>query len=142
MNYAKIVKFISWGLILIGVVIFVLAFVGGFSDSGVNNILYLTYAMVGLGLLSILGVGIYASATTDPKSLLRVGLVFVGAAALVAIVFALAPGNAPVGYHGEEPSHFDLVLTDAMLTLTYISVGAAILAILFGIVFKSIRDKK
>ena len=59
--YTKIVKYISWALLIVGVVIGVLGFIIGFNTNdavAVDTLLYWAYVMVGLAVGSIVLVGI------------------------------------------------------------------------------------
>ncbi|MCQ2184357.1 MAG: hypothetical protein MJY62_02985 [Bacteroidales bacterium] len=140
--YTKIAKYISLALILVSVVGFVAAAATGFTDAGVNVILYISYAMVALGIIAILGIGIAVDAKVDPKGLVRLGIIVVAAIALIGIAYLIAPGTAPLDYHGEMPTQGELILTDTVLNLTYFSVFAAIAAIIFGIVYGKVKGNK
>ena len=139
--YTKIVKYISWALLIIGVVIGGISLFMGEAIGGaaVEALLYWAYAMVGLALASIILVGIYVGATTNPKGLLKTGIVVLAAAVLVAVVYFLAPGAEPVGYNGKPETHGWLKITDTMLALTYLSCGAAILAVIVGSIVEATR---
>ena len=108
--YAKIFKWCSWALLIASVIILIIAWMGGFKDSGVNLLLYWAYIMVGVTIAAVVLVGLYISAT--------------------------------MGLTTEQPSVGTLKLTDTVLNLTYILGVAAIVAIVFGEIFSSIRSKK
>ncbi|MBQ9891619.1 MAG: hypothetical protein IJM35_00490 [Bacteroidales bacterium] len=140
--YAKIFKWCSWALLIASVIILIIAWMGGFKDSGVNLLLYWAYIMVGVTIAAVVLVGLYISATTNPKSLIKTGIVIVGAAVLCLLAYLLAKGNPAMGLTTEQPSVGTLKLTDTVLNLTYILGVAAIVAIVFGEIFSSIRSKK
>ena len=59
--YAKVIKWISWVLLILGAIIGVYGFIVGFEDNGnapVDYVLYWAYAMVAVALIAVLlGVG-------------------------------------------------------------------------------------
>ena len=144
--YAKIFKWISWALLIISVVLAAWAFTrfGGNGEEGaVQTLLYWAYAMLILALIAVLCVGIYISATTDPKSLVRIGIALAAAAALCLVAYLLASGAPALNYSGSKlPTAGELKLTDTVLNLTYILGAAAIVAIIAGEVISGIRKNK
>lgn len=140
--YTKVCKWISWVLLLAGVAVSIYGFVVGFETNEgtpVDTLLYWTYAMVGLALAAIILVGLYVNATINPKSLLKIVLVLVGAAAIVAIAYVLAPGTPAIGYLGEPVSDGTLKFTDTILNLTYFAFFAAVASILGGSIIAAVR---
>ena len=140
--YSKIIKYISWALLLVGVVVGVLGFIIGFTENdavAVDVLLYWAYAMVGIALAAIVLMGIYVGATTNPKGLLKSGIVVLGAAVVTAIAYLVAPGTEAVGYNGAPVSEATLKLTDTVLNLTYLSCCAAIIAIIVGSIVSATR---
>lgn len=140
--YSKIIKYISWALLLIGIVVGVLGFFIGFTANdavAVDTLLYWAYAMVGIALASIVLIGIYVGATTNPKGLLKSGIVLLGGVVLIAIAYIVAPGTEAIGYNGAPVTEMTLKLTDTILNLTYLSCGAAILAIIVGSIVGATR---
>jgi hypothetical protein len=144
--YAKIIKWISWALLIISVGLSVWAFTrfgGSGKEGAVETMLYWAYAMLIIALIAVLCVGLYIAAKTDPKSLVRIGIAIAAAAALCLIAYVLASGKPAIGFTGATPpTAGELKLTDTVLNLTYILSGAAILAIIFGEVFSALRNKK
>lgn len=140
--YSKIIKYISWALLLVGVAVGVLGFIVGFTENdamAVDVLLYWAYAMVGIALGAIVLIGIYVGATTNPKGLMKSGLVLLGACAIIAIAYLIAPGTEAVGYNGAPVTGMTLKLTDTVLNLTYLSCGAAVLAIIVGSIVSATR---
>lgn len=140
--YSKIIKYISWALLLVGVVVGVLGFIVGFTENdalAVDVLLYWAYAMVGIALGAIVLIGIYVGATTNPKGLMKSGLILLGACAIIAIAYLIAPGTEAIGYNGAPVTGMTLKLTDTVLNLTYLSCGAAILAIIVGSIVSATR---
>ena len=135
--YAKIFKWVSWALLIISVGLAVWAFTrfnGSGEDGAVNTLLVWAYIMLGIALVAVLCVGLYISATTDPKSLVRIGI-GLGAAAVLCLVAYLLASGAP-------PTASELKLTDTVLNLTlFLGVGA-VAAIIVGEVISAIRTKK
>ena len=140
--YTKIVKYISWALLIVGVVIGVLGFIIGFNTNdavAVDTLLYWAYVMVGLAIGSIVLVGIIVGAMTNPKGLVKTGIVVLVAAVIVAGAYILAPGTEPVGYNGVPETAGWLKLTDTMLNLTYLSCAAAVLSVIVGSIVSAVR---
>ncbi len=144
--YAKIFKWVSWALLIISVGLAVWAFTrfgGSGEDAAVNTLLVWAYVMLGIALVAVLCVGLYVSATTDPKSLVRIGIGLAAAVVLCLIAYFLASGAPAIGFTGATPpTASELKLTDTVLNLTYILGGAAIFAIIVGEIISAIRTKK
>lgn len=134
----KLIKWITWALMIIGVVLTVYVFVAGGNDSSVNLLIYWAYVMVVLAICSIL-FGIFRDCLVNKKALLKIGIVLGGALVLIGLAYVLAPGSPAIGYTGEPVSDGTLKLTDAVLNLTYFSVAAAILAIIASAVIDAVK---
>jgi len=145
-KYAKIFKILLWVLMILSVAVLVWGFLTGFeaNDGAATNVLLgWAYVVLGIALASVICVGIFIRATTDPKSLVKIGLVVLGAAVLFGIAYLLAPGSPAMGYSGAKlPSATELKMTDTILNIAYIVGGAAILSIVAGEVLMTIRNKK
>ena len=144
--YANIFKWVSWALLIVSVVLLLVAFPkfgGGDAkeEGAVTMLLNWAYVMLGLALVSVLCVGLYVSAVTNPKSLITIGIVIVGAVVVVLVAYLLASGSQPLAYNGPEPSAGELKLTDTVLNLTYGLGIAAILAIIVGEIMGYIKKK-
>ena len=144
--YAKIFKWVSWAIILVSVVLAAWAFTqfgGSGEGAAVETLLYLAYAMVILALVAVLCIGLYISAKTDPKSLVRIGIGLAAAVVLCLVAYFLASGAPAIGFTGATPpTASELKLTDTVLNLTYILGAGAIIAIICGEVISAIRTKK
>ena len=143
--YAKIFKWVSWALLLISVGLAVWAFTqfnGAGEDGAVNTLLVWAYIMLGLALVAVLCIGLFVAATTDPKSLVRIGVGLAVAAVLGLGAYFLASGNPLVGPSTVTPTESELKLTDTVLNLTYFLAGAAVVAIIVGEVISALRTKK
>jgi hypothetical protein len=144
-KYAKIFKLCLVALLVVSVVILVWGFFKGFeaNDGAATNVLlYWAYAVLGLALASVICLGLYVTATTNPKGLVKIGIAVVAAAALFGICYLLASGAPAVGYSGATlPSATELKMTDTILNMAYIVGGAAILSIICGEVLMTIRKK-
>lgn len=140
--YAKVIKWISWALFILGVVASFYGFIVGFETSGnapVDTMLYCAYAMVAIALVAVLLGAVVISAINNPKSLLKLGIFLVAAALIIAGAYLLAPGTPAVGYLGEPVSDMTLKLTDTILNLTYLSCGLAIISIIAGAIVTATR---
>lgn len=141
----KLNKILKWGmvvLIVLSVALLIWGFAQGFGGNAVDVLLYWTYAMVGLALFSWVVIGLVVGAKNDPKSLVKIGIILVGAAVLCLVAWLLAKGDPALAYNGPAVSAGTLKLTDAVLNLTYIIGAAAIVAIVVGEVRMSIASKK
>ena len=149
-KYALIFKIALWVLLGLSVGILIWgSFVKGYpqtvaDDNGtVDPLLYWAYIILGIALVAVIGVGLFIRATTAPKSLIKIGIAVLGAAALLALCYLLASGSPAVGYTAPTPpTDSELKLTDTILNLAYIVGGAAILSIIVGEVLMAIRNKK
>jgi len=144
MKLNKIFKLGLWVLMIVSIAILVWGFIFGFETSdGLATDVLLTWAyiMVGIAVACWVVLGLIVSAKNDPKSLVRIGLILVGAAVVCGIAYLLAPANAAFGREGLD-SFATLKLTDTLLNLTYISGAAAIIAIIAGEIRMSIANKK
>ena len=144
--YAKIFKWVSWALLLISVGLAVWAFTqfgGSGKEAAVNTILVWAYVMLAIALIAVLCVGLYVSATTDPKSLVRIGIGLGAAAILCLVAYFLTSGAPAIGFTGTKPpTASELKLTDTVLNLTYILGAGAVGAIIIGEIISAIRTKK
>ena len=144
----KLNTIFKWGLvvlILISVALLVFGFVKGFETNdakAVDALLGWAYIMIGLALFAWIVLGLVISILNDPKSLIKMGIVLVGIAAVCLVAFLLAKGNPAVGYTGAPVSAGMLKLTDTVLTLTAIAGVGAIVAIVVGEIRLAITNRK
>ena len=142
-NLNKIFKWILLVLILISVGILIWGFAVDFeSNDGtpVDVLLRWAYIMVGIAIATIVVIGIAMRAVNDPKSLLKLGIVLVGVAAVCLIVYLVSPGNPAIGLNiAEVPTAGTLKLTDTVLNLTYLTGGLAILTIIVAEIWGAVR---
>ena len=144
MKLNKIFKLGLWVLMIISVAILIWGFIVGFEEKdgfATDVLLTWAYIMVGLSVACWVVLGLIVGAKNDPKSLVRIGIILVGAAVVCGIAYLLAPANPAIGREGVD-SFATLKLTDTLLNLTYIAGGAAILAIIAGEIRMSIANKK
>jgi TRAP-type C4-dicarboxylate transport system permease small subunit len=148
-KYAKIIKIVLWVLMILSVGVLVWGSIKGFpatvaQDNGtVDPLLYWTYIVLGIALAAVILVGLYVTATTNPKGLIKIGIAVVAAAVLFGICYLLASGAPAIGYSGATPpTATELKMTDTILNLAYLVGGATILSIIFAEVFIAIRNKK
>lgn len=143
-NYNKIFTVIMWLLIAISVVVLVCGFVIGFeaNDGQLTDVMfYWTYIILGIALCAVVIFGAWIAFKNSPKNLLKAILLLIGAAVVCGIVYLVAPGKPAMGML-EQPSASTLKLTDTVLDLSYLLGGVAILAILVGEIYSSVRNKK
>ena len=146
-KYAKIVKISLWVLLILSVVVLLWGMIKGYpatvaEDNGtVDPLLYWAYIVLGIALAAVIGLGLYVTATTNPKGLIKIGIAVVGAAVLFGLCYLLASG-APAINCSKPTTPSELKLTDTILNLAYLVGGAAILSIICGEVLMTIRNKK
>ena len=145
-KYAKIFKILLWVLMILSVGVLVWGSLTGFeaNDGAATNVLLgWAYIVLGIALASVICVGLYVTAATNPKGLIKIGVAIVAAAVLFGVCYLLASGDPAVGYSGATlPSATELKMTDTILNLAYLVGGAAILSIIVGEVLMTIRNKK
>lgn len=139
--FNKVLKYILLALLILGFAMGIWGYAAGFNDASVNTILRLSYVMVIAGIVLIVLLGLVLGAINNPKSLVKSGLVVLGAAILVAIAFLTAKGAPAQGFVGQQPEFTTLRNTDAILTITYIVFFASIAAIILGMIVNAIRSK-
>ncbi len=142
MKLNKIIKWCMIALIVVSVGLLIWGFSKDFADNAVDVLLYWTYCMLGLAVFSWIVIGLIVGAKNNPKSLVNIGIILVGVAALCLIAYLLAKGDPAVAYNGPAVSAGTLKLTDTILNLTYIVGGAAIVAIIVGEIRMAIASKK
>ncbi len=138
----KISKIIGWVLGILGIILGIWCLTKGeaSNEGPVNLLLRYSYFLLIAAVVILLGLALIQAAKNDPKSLIKALCVIVGVAALVAIAFALASGDPAVNVK-TQPSATWLKLTDTIMLLVYILGGAAIAAILFGVIRNAITNK-
>ena len=148
-KYANLVKIVLVVLIVLSVAVLLWGMIKGYpatvaADNGtVDPLLYWAYIVLGIALVSVICVGLYVTATTNPKGLIKIGIAVVAAAALFGVCYLLASGAPAIGYSGATPpTASELKMTDTILNLAYLVGGATILSIIFAEVFIAIRNKK
>ena len=148
-KYANLVKIVLVVLIVLSVAVLLWGMIKGYpatvaEDNGtVDPLLYWAYIVLGIALVSVICVGLYVTATTNPKGLIKIGIAVVAAAALFGVCYLLASGAPAIGYSGPTPpTATELKMTDTILNLAYLVGGATILSIIFAEVFIAIRNKK
>ena len=147
MKLNKFFKILMLVLILVSVGLLVWGSVVGFTTNdgqAVDVLFYWAYVMVGLAVASWVLVGLVLMAKNNPKSLIKVGIVLVVAAALAFVAYLLAPGNPAVGRENISPADTlaTLKLTDTVLNLTYFAGAAAVVAIIIGELRLAIINRK
>lgn len=147
MKLNKFFKILMLVLILVSVGLLVWGSVVGFTTNdgqAVDVLFYWAYVMVGLAVASWVLVGLILMAKNNPKSLVKVGIVLVVAAALAFVAYLLAPGNPAVGRENISPADTlaTLKLTDTVLNLTYFAGAAAVVAIIIGEIRLAIINRK
>ena len=102
--YAKLFMICLWVLLVasVGLLCYV-AFIGKFSEGSVDALLYWAYGMLGLAIAAIVCVGLYITATTHPKNLIKIVIVLAGAAALCGL--AACERRARSGVHRPRPAY-------------------------------------
>ena len=109
-------------------------------EASVNTIMFATYGMVALVLLSIVVIVFIISSINDPMSLVKLIIGIVVICVLIGGAYMLAPGTALVEYHGDvAPTAGDLKLTDTVLYLAYLAFGATLVALVTSWIVGAVR---
>ena len=142
MKYDKIIKWVLVALFVVGVVLSFLGFAIGFEKGGnapVDVMLYCAYAYALIAILAVVFGVVVIGGVNDPKSLIKLGIGIAAIAVIVLFAWLLAPGTPAVGYLGEPVSDGTLKLTDTILNLTYLLMGASIVALVAGWIIGATR---
>ena len=142
MKYDKIIKWVLVGLFVVGAIISFFGFFTGFELNGnvpVDVLLYCAYAYALITILAVVFGVVVIGGMNNPKSLLKLGIGLVAIAVIVAGAYLLAPGTPAVGYLGEPVSDGALKLTDTVLNLTYLLMGASLVALVAGWIIGATR---
>ena len=143
-KYAKFTKILLWVLMILSICVLVWGSVTGFEakdGAATNVLLYWAYIVLGIALFAVICIGLYVTATTNPKGLVKIGIAVVGAAVLFGVCYLLASG-APAINCSKAATDSELKMTDTILNLAFLVGGAAILSIIVGEVMMTIRNKK
>ena len=84
---------------------------------------------------------VIVSVKNDPKSIVKMGIVLVGIAAVCLVAYLLAKGD-PVPGAAVTATDGELKLTDTILNLTLIAGVGAVVAIIAGEIRMAIANKK
>ncbi len=143
----KIFKGLMWLLFAVSVGLIVWGIAKGYPtspsqpDGGtVNALLWWCYAMIGLGAFCAVVFGLAVSIANNPKSLVKICIGLVAAAVVCGIAYALAPASPAIGML-EQPTTGILKFTDTILNVVYFAGALAVVAIIFGEVYSTIRNK-
>ena len=131
-------------MIVISVALLVWGFAVGFESNGgqaVDVLFYWAYIMIAFAAIAVIALGLIIGFKNNPKSIVKLLLGLVAVAAVCFVVYLISPGKPAMGMV-EQPDQSTLRLTDTILNLTYIAGVAAILSIIAGEIYRSIRDKK
>ncbi len=146
-DFSKIFKYLMWLLFAVSVGIIVWGAWVGYPttaaepDKGtVTVLLYWVYAMIGLGVLCAVVFGLAVAIANNPKSLINILVGILVAVAVCGIAYLVAPASPAIGML-EQPTHGILKLTDTILYIVAFFGVLAVLAIIFGEVWNSVRNK-
>ena len=138
MKLAKYLKWIRLGISAILLVVFFLLPHNSASDAMVDTYIFWAYILVAISLILVL-VFLLIDVSKSKKSLIAFLAIIVGAVALVAICWMLAPGGevATNAAYTPKVSKF----SDAALYVTYVMVAASILAIVASAISNAIKNR-
>ena len=146
-NINKIFKWLMWLLFAVSVGILVWGMVKGFptsaaeGDNGtVNAHVCWCYIIIGIAAAFAVIFGVGVAIANDPKSIIRIGIGVVVAAAICGIAYALAPASPAIGLL-EQPGAGTLKFTDTVLYIVAFAGALAVLAIIFGEIMGAVRNK-
>lgn len=146
-NINKIFKWLMWLLFAVSVGILVWGMVKGFPTSAaqgdndtVNALVCWCYIIIGIAAAFAVIFGVGVAIANDPKSIIRIGIGVVVAAAICGIAYALAPASPAIGLL-EQPGAGTLKFTDTVLYIVAFAGALAVLAIIFGEIMGAVRNK-
>jgi len=152
--YAKIIKWLSYALMIASIVIAAICVVKGFVIESTDPLtgqvieepsfftsllLYWGYAMFLLPILIIVLCGTALGLKNNPKGLVVLACGLVAFAAVVLIAFLVAPGTAVTLAPGTEATPFTFKLADTALYVTYFALAGVILSLLAGGCYRLIK---
>lgn len=137
----KLAKYLKWILLGISAILLVVFFVlphSTVSDPMVDTYIIWAYVLVAIALLLVL-VFLLLDVSKSKKSLITFIALIVGAVALVAVCWLLAPGGevATNAEYTPKVSKF----SDAALYVTYAMVIASIAAIIWSAISNAIKNR-
>ena len=138
MKLAKYLKWILLGLSAILLVVFFLLPHNTASDPIVDTYIIWAYILVAISLILVLAFLLIGVSKTK-KGLITFLALIVGAVALVAVCWLLAPGGEVFTNATYTPT--ESKFSDAALYVTYVMVAASILAILASAVSNAIKNR-
>lgn len=103
-------------------------------------LLFWAYFLVFVALLLVIVLSIINMAG-NRKSLIRTGIILLIAVVFVGVSYLLASGDPVVVNLATPPTHGQLKLTDTLLILTYILLGCALVALIWGGIRKLIQNR-
>lgn len=143
----KIFKWLMWLLFAVSVGILVWGMVKGYptsaaeGDNGtVNALIYWCYAMIGIATFCAVVFGVAVSVANNPKSLIKIFIGLVAAAAVCGVAYVLAPASPAIGML-EQPTAGTLKFTDTVLYIVAFAGILSVAAIIFGEIWGAVRNK-
>ena len=152
--YAKIIKWLSYTLMVASIVIAAICVVNGFATESVDPLtgqtiqepsfftsllLYWGYGMFILPVLIIVLCGIALGLKNNPKGLVVLAGGLVALAAVVLLAFLIAPGTAVTLAPGTEATETTFKLADTALYVTYFALAGVVLSLLAGGCYRLIK---
>ena len=138
MKLAKYLKWILLGISAILLVVFFLLPHNSASDAMVDTYIFWAYILVAITLVLVLAF-LLIDVSKSKKSLIAFLAIIVGAVALVAICWMLAPGGEVTTNAAYTPQVSKF--SDAALYVTYVMVAASILAIVASAISNAIKNR-
>ena len=96
--------------------------------------------MIGVAAFCAVVFGIAVSVANNPKSVIKLGIGIVVAAAFCGLAYALAPASPAIGMLA-QPTHGELKFTDTVLNIVAFAGGLSVIAIVFGEIWGAVRNK-
>lgn len=141
--YAKVVKYLSYVLLLVGAVLTIVVLAGDVdvnqNESLVEPLLYWAYALVAVGIIGAAIVGPVINIINNPKGMKKSLFTIIGAIVVIGLAYVFAPGSEAIGLVGAQPDFATLKMTDTLLNLAYVALAGAIISIIVGIIINAVR---
>lgn len=150
----KFAKYIEYALLGLGLVFTVLFYVQ--SGSGIfklsnltdalssttmlDGVLLWAYILIAVALLLVIVLSV-AAMIQNPKSLKKTGFILGLSVVLIVASYFLASGAPVEANVAKAPTFAQLKMTDTLLVLTYILLGATVLVLVGGSVANAVRKR-
>ena len=136
---SKVLKYVSYILFAVSVILAVLFLVNTESEGNLNTLLIWTYLLFGVAAVAALILPMI-NIVGKPKALKRLIITIVLVVAVCLVAYLLASPE-PVKISGGEATAFESKMTDTILLITYFLAAVAAIAVVAGSIVTAIRKR-